>query len=235
MNRELIENGYVIVENVLDSNTLAKLCEAFAAPVADGAGGIRNVLRDVAIASVVAKSTSVRSLVTEFLGDDCFAVRGILFDKTADGANWKVPYHQDLSIAVSERPTNSLPGWGPWTEKAGVAHMQPPIDVLKRMCTVRLHLDTCDKENGPLRVLPGSQSEGRLSAERIVALRETLLETVCTVPAGGAVVMSPLILHASSPVTIQQPGSRRRVLHIEYVSAEIVLPEGLEWYERVAP
>jgi hypothetical protein len=50
------------------------------------------------------------------LGPKCFAVRGIFFDKTRS-SNWKVVWHQDLTIAVRER--RDLDGFTAWTMKAG--------------------------------------------------------------------------------------------------------------------
>jgi hypothetical protein len=47
-----------------------------------------------------ANSPPLRALVEPVLGEGCFPVRGILFDKVP-GANWKVPWHQDLSIACA--------------------------------------------------------------------------------------------------------------------------------------
>ncbi len=55
-------------------------------------------------------------------------------------------------------------------------------------------------------------------------LRDRIPEHVCVLPRGGALLMRPLLLHASSPAT--GPG-HRRVLHIEYASGP--LPGGLKW------
>ena len=49
-------------------------------------------------------------------------------------------------------------------------------------------------------------------------------EVVCEVLAGDAVIMCPLLLHASSPMT---SGERRRVIHLEF--ADFALPAPLEW------
>ena len=46
-------------------------------------------------------------------------------------------------------------GYGPWTVKAGVPHVQPPVAVLEQMLTVRVQLDDSDESNGPLRVAAG--------------------------------------------------------------------------------
>jgi len=46
---------------------------------------------------------------------------------------------------------------------------------------------------------------------------------------GTALVMRPLLLHASSSCAIPKS---RRVIHLEFASAE--LPHGLDWHDRVA-
>lgn len=151
------------------------------------------------------------------------AVRAIYFDKTPD-ANWLVPWHQDLTICVEEK--REVSGFGPWTEKAGLHHVQPPAEVLGQMITLRIHLDDTGPENGALRVLPGSHRHGKLSAAEITRLRAEIAEEVCAASAGDALLMRPLLLHASSRSVI--PG-HRRILHIEFAGCE--LPDGLRWNE----
>ena len=94
------------------------------------------------------------------------------------------------------------------------------------MLTVRLHLDDADGTNGALRVLPGSHRLGRLSSEQIQELRARQRDVLCTAAAGDALLMRPLLLHASGRSTSQR---HRRVLHIEY--AAFALPEELHWHE----
>ncbi len=172
--------------------------------------------------SAVAASAAVRALLEPVLGPAARPVRGILFDKTA-AANWKVPWHQNLSVAVRARVETS--GYVPWSVKAGVPHVQPPAAVLAGMLTVRLHLDDCFADNGPLRVLPGSHAAGVLDAADIVRWRAATAEVSAEVGRGGAVVMRPLLLHASSPAAV--PG-RRRVVHLEFAAGP--LPGGVEWF-----
>ena len=142
-------------------------------------------------------------------------------DKTSE-ANWNVAWHQDLSIAVRERM--DVRGFGPWSIKAGVVHVQPPREVLERMVTLRLHLDDCMAENGPLRVIPCSHSQGVLTPAKVSQMTSESKAVTCTVGTGGAIVMRPLILHASSKAL--RP-SHRRVVHLEFSSAE--LPAPLQW------
>ena len=94
----------------------------------------------------------VMDIVSTVLGPHAFVVRGLFFDKTPT-ANWNLPWHQDVTIAVKER--REVAGFGPWTKKAGIHHAHAPADLLARMITVRIHLDPCGRENGPMRVLPG--------------------------------------------------------------------------------
>ncbi len=74
-------------------------------------------------------------------------------------------WHQDVTNAVQERIETE--GYGPWSIKADVLHVQPPAEVLEHMISVRLHLDPCGEENGALRVLSGSHTSGRISDEDI--------------------------------------------------------------------
>ena len=148
-------------------------------------------------------------------------VRSILFDKSPR-ANWSAPWHQDLTICVRER--RDAPGFGPWSIKDGFHHVHAPAEILDHILAIRLHLDDCGPENGALRVLPGSHKNGRMPDEAIEAFRLTHHEVICSLPKGGALLMKPLLLHASSRAT--RP-SHRRVLHFEVTQAK--LPNGLEW------
>jgi ectoine hydroxylase-related dioxygenase (phytanoyl-CoA dioxygenase family) len=94
------------------------------------------------------------------------------------------------------------------------------------MVTLRLHLDNCGPENGPLQLLPGSHRQGVLSPAQVQAWRERTTPVSCCVPAGGALLVRPLLLHASSAATA--PG-HRRVIHLEWSADE--LPGGLAWHE----
>jgi ectoine hydroxylase-related dioxygenase (phytanoyl-CoA dioxygenase family) len=135
-----------------------------------------------------------------------------------------VPWHQDLTVAVQARV--AAPGFGPWTVKAGVPHVQPPVGVLERMVTVRVHLDDCDERSGALRVVPGSHRGGRLGAVATRGWLDRVAPVPCPVPAGGALVIRPLLLHASS--ASDAPG-HRRVIHLEYAADP--LPGGVAWFE----
>ena len=224
--------GFAIVSEVLDKSTIAELLHELQQEEHQGASftndrmyALRNLFQMMPSIAELAASRPVRSLVEPYLGSDCFAVRALFFDKLP-GSNWKVPWHQDLSVALATR--RHVEGYGPWSHKAGVLHAQAPVSLLEGMLTVRLHLDACPLTNGPLRVLPGSHRYGKLEHSQIETLRSQINEVVCEVECGGALLMRPLLLHASS--SAQSPG-HRRVLHLEF--ANMTLPDGLEWHEKV--
>jgi ectoine hydroxylase-related dioxygenase (phytanoyl-CoA dioxygenase family) len=219
--RELIENdGFAVVSACLDEATIQLLSEQFD----DSRPPERNLLSVPSI-QALAISKPVREIMETVLGPECFAVRGIFFNKTRS-SNWKVVWHQDLTIAVRERA--DVCGFGPWTMKAGILHVQPPPEVMNGLLAIRLHVDESGIDNGPLRVIAGSHREGRISAERIGSWEKENSIT-CTVPKGGALIMRPLLLHASSACAVPKS---RRVIHLEFAAAE--LPQGLDWHHRVS-
>lgn len=221
----LARDGFAVVPDVLGAaqiEHLRRVC-AGAAGLTRGGNtfGGRNLLALPDVRNL-AGLRAVRELVEPVLGTGALPVRALFFDKTPE-ANWPVLWHQDLTIAVAER--HDLAGWGPWSVKAGVVHVEPPADLLACLLTVRLHLDDCHADNGPLRVIAGSHAMGRLSRDRIRTVTIEREAVVCTAPAGAALLMRPLLLHASSPA---RTPAHRRVLHIEF-APENLLPPPLRW------
>ncbi|MBQ3301600.1 MAG: phytanoyl-CoA dioxygenase family protein, partial [Eggerthellaceae bacterium] len=149
------------------------------------------------------------------------AVQCTFFDKS-DRQNWLVAFHQDLLIPVEQRIDS--PDCAAWSEKEGAVFVQPPTEVLRQLVAVRVHLDNSATENGLLRVLPRSHQDGRLRAEQIQQWRRTTREVSCLAPKGSVLLMSPLLLHASSKAKSSEP---RRVLHFLFGPPN--LPSGLKW------
>ena len=231
--QQINRDGFAIRSGVIDVSTTDALIQSMNAlgereevRHRRGAYGIRNLLRLEPMVSELAKSPSLRSFVEPILGPKCFAVRGIFFDKIVD-ANWKVAWHQDRFIAVAERL--EIEGYGPWSEKPGGWQVKPPVEVLEDMLTLRIHLDDCNRENGPLRVLSGSHCQGWLDSNP-EQWKARFDEVCCDVPSGGVLAMRPLLMHASSEASTP---SHRRVIHIEYAVAE--LKGDLEWCDQVMP
>jgi hypothetical protein len=220
MNPTLVTDGFTIIHGILTAAEQKLLVEQLG-PV-PGAGR-RGMLADPQV-SRLARSEALLRLVRPHLPAEPRPVRAIYFDKSPE-ANWLVPWHQDLTLAVHGKIEH--PGFGPWSVKDGVSHVQPPAALLEQMLTVRLHLDDAGETNGALRVLPGSHTRGRHSAEEIQEFRSVTDEHLCSASAGDALLMRPLLLHASSRSTAG--AQNRRVLHIEY--AGFALPAGLTWNE----
>ena len=162
------------------------------------------------------------ALVTAgLIASDFVCVQCTYFEKSV-AQNWLVALHQDLGIPVKQRVDNAtLSGW---SEKDGALFVQPPPEVLAQLVALRFHVDECGAEDGALKLIPGSHRLGRVRESDKARLREQLGEVIAAVEQGGAMAMSPLILHASSKAT---GGSRRRVLH--FVFGPPALPYGLEW------
>ena len=228
---ELNENGFGILESILDGETVSHLAaELFKLKPVNAVNkrknaiyGVRNLLNlSPAIRKFSQESEAVKTITKKFLGANAKVVRAIYFDKTPQ-ANWKVPWHQDLTIAVAEQIETH--GFSVWTRKGEIHHVQPPIEILEKMLTLRFHLDDADEKNGALKVIPKSHENGRLSADEIKLTREANAAYVCSVKKGDCLIMRPLILHSSSAGSNPK---NRRVIHLEYAAQD--LPNGLKWY-----
>jgi hypothetical protein len=210
-----------MIRRAVSEHVLAGLrdeAERLALDHPDQAHGIRQLLERSPLIAAWSRSLEIRSCLPPHVQP----VRAILFDKTPE-TNWNVAWHQDLTISV--RRQADAPGYGPWSVKEGIIHVQPPPPVLETLVTLRLHLDPTPGENGALRVIPGSHRQGRLDARTISELRRATPEHVCEAEAGDVLLMKPLLLHASSASA--RPG-HRRVLHIEYADPETLHPS-LQW------
>ena len=117
-----------------------------------------------------------------------------------------------------------MPGFGPWTLKHGMIHVEPPFELLAAMVTLRVHLDPVPASNAPLRIAPGSHRLGRIPAGEIDEAVRRCGEAQCLADAGDVWLYATPILHASEVAS--QP-LRRRVLQIDYAADE--LPGGLRW------
>ena len=214
-------DGFSTVSRVLGTAEQQALRDVLGA--VSGAGR-RGALAVPAVAAL-ARSPRLLDLVRPHVAREPSPARAIFFDKSP-GANWLVPWHQDLTLALRSRV--EVPGFGPWSVKDGVPHVQPPVELLEQMLTVRLHLDDADETNGALRVLPDSHRLGRLSPGQIQELRARQPDALCAASAGDALLMRPLLLHASGRSTSRR---HRRVLHIEY--AGFALPAELDYHEGI--
>jgi ectoine hydroxylase-related dioxygenase (phytanoyl-CoA dioxygenase family) len=182
--------------------------------------GIRHALRGSAVKEL-ANSPKLLKIAQCVLGQTALPFRATLFDKSPQ-SNWLVVWHQDTALPLQER--RALPGWGPWSMKEGVIYAHAPASALRKVLALRVHLDDSTTQNGPLRVLPGSHTQGVLTDSAIHQLLRRLSGMECIVPKGGVLAMRPLLVHSSSKSLGKAP---RRVLHIEY-SASLNVDDGFK-------
>ncbi|MEM7383867.1 MAG: phytanoyl-CoA dioxygenase family protein [Verrucomicrobiota bacterium] len=215
----LRNEGFSIRRNVVDPGLLEELRKE-ADRVATEAESV--CVRHLRSRSPVFRRFATHGAMLSLLPSGLLPVRSILFDKCAE-ANWPVAWHRDLTIALQEEL--SVAGYGPWSVKEAVPHVQPPRDLLAGMWTLRLHLDDTPSTNGALKVLPGSHQWPIDEVASASDLKEKAVTCCCR--AGDVLIMSPLLLHASGR---SEKPARRRVLHFEYADPGVLDPP-LRWYE----
>lgn len=211
-------DGYLLLAGLLSPDE-TRACTRAAAPSATLSGGTRTMLQSAWCAALVQRLRRHATLAP-LLPPGAVAVQCTYFEKSV-GRNWLVPWHQDLSVPVAERVEH--PALRGWSRKEGVLQVQPPAAVLEQLVAVRLHLDDCGPQDGPLRVLPGSHTAG--ARPEGAAPAADAAAVTCTAPRGSALLLRPLLLHASSKAS---GDGLRRVLHLLF--APPALPLGLRWH-----
>jgi len=216
----LHENGYDFHRAELDRSLLDNLrTSVFSSTEV----GVRCLL-DVPIVQEAATVLKWSLVSSEILPDRAVAIQAIAFDKT-ESKNWKVTWHQDVMFPFA-RPVRSC-GFDLPSRKDGVDYARPPRSTLEQLLAVRLHLDDCDASNGPLRVSPRSHRLGILRSAEVHDVVAKQGEVECHAESGVALLMKPLLLHASSPAAVPK---HRRVLHFVYHSGD---PIDEEWHRAV--
>ncbi len=227
--QEIAANGFTIVEGLFSEAELDAIIAAIdrsdtLSPnfrKSAGLFAIRQFFMEVPEVVPLVFTQRLNSLIDDLLGTGYFVVKSIYFDKP-EASNWFVAYHQDLTISVDRK--EEVAGFAPWTVKQDQYAVKPPLEILECIFTIRIHLDDTDEHNGALKVIPGSHLKGIYRAETIDWTTEK--ETICHVKKGGAMIMKPLLLHASGR-TIN--AKKRRVIHVEFCSQQ--LPRNLKWAE----
>ena len=228
---DFLANGFAIVDGVYSTEEVDKLLQQITQANSNKATfrksadlfAIRQFLKEVPVAVDTIFNDNLKTVLTPLLGDKYFVVKSIYFDKP-QASNWYVSYHQDLTISVDQKL--SLNGFDLWTVKQNQFAVQPPIEILQNVVTVRIHLDDTDENNGALKVIPKSHLKGIYRPETIDWATEH--EVSCNVSKGGIMLTKPLLLHSSGRTTNNR---QRRVIHIEFSNQE--LPTELSWAERM--
>ncbi|PIY10840.1 MAG: phytanoyl-CoA dioxygenase [Flexibacter sp. CG_4_10_14_3_um_filter_32_15] len=229
--KELLENGFTILPNIYSSDEIEKI-SACIDEIDTSKSTVRKSVDLFAIRQFLKENPEInnliftkklKSILQKFAGNNFFVVKSIYFDKPQN-SNWYVPYHQDLTISVDKK--TELEGFNYWTVKQNQFAVQPPLQILENIITVRIHLDKTDENNGALRVIPKSHLKKTYKPQNIDWKTES--ETICDVEKGGIMLMKPLLLHSSKRTTNDK---QRRVIHIEFSNQE--LPKELNWAEKL--
>lgn len=208
---DMKREGFLIRQKVISrsecdllANELSKL------HIGKKRAGIRNLM-SVPLIRELASDPRLTDILKECKGKRLVPFKATLFEKTGK-SNWLVAFHQDTALPVEELIDGN--GWGPMSIKKGVIFGHAPTRALAKVVALRIHLDASNETNGPLRIIPGSHLKRLRDGEFESWLMKE--PVTCKVEKGGVIAMSPLILHASSKCTDDQP---RRVLHIEYAES----------------
>ncbi len=227
---ELEKNGYSILTNLYSDNEINQILNCI-----DNAEqnknsflktkdlfAIRQLIKNIPELTDLLFNKKLAKLISELSDFEYFLTKGIYFDKPST-SNWFVAYHQDLSISVNKKA--NVENYINWTSKKDQYGVQPPIKILQDTITIRVHLDDTNKDNGALKVIPKSHLQGIIRIESKDWDIKT--EHICEVKKGGAMLMKPLILHASNRTTNNK---RRRVIHLEFNKHKLDTP--LDWLEH---
>jgi ectoine hydroxylase-related dioxygenase (phytanoyl-CoA dioxygenase family) len=187
--RQFADSGVAIIEYALTAEDLVQMDAHFPRSGARTAGVRADGFTDEARSWLQAHE-GLHEVARRLAGAPCGLTRLQAFDKSP-GANWFVPWHQDRGEDGRER---------------AVAFLQSSL-------ALRIHLDPCSEDNGPLEVIGGSHAHGRLAAKAIADVIEEFTPSLCLAERGDIVAMRPLLLHRSQRA--KKPAARR-VIHIEF-------------------
>lgn len=149
------------------------------------------------------------------------SVRLVSFNKTSK-TNWALPWHQDRVIAVENK--TKVIGFGNWSQKAGIWHCEPPIEILDKMVFARIHIDDSDEMNGCLEVVLGSHKYGKILSEDMQQVVAKLNSEACIAKRGDILFVKALTVHRSHP---SRSISSRQAMRVDYSNQ--ILPSPLSW------
>lgn len=181
--------GIAVIEHALSEADLTTMDAAFPVLPPKSAGARAAAFSPDAL-HWLRHHEGLSELASQFGGACTGLARVLAFDKSA-ATNWFVPWHQDRAEDGIERPAA----------------------LLARMVALRIHLDDCGEDDGPLDVIARSHTLGRLDSAALAAVVAKVPPLTCLAARGDIVAMRPLIVHRSQRA--RRP-SARRVLHLEY-------------------
>ena len=218
---EFEEEGFQVINNIFSTEEIQQILDLLAAKEIEKAFGIRGFLKTHPELNALIFSKNLISIINS-ISKNSRVIKSIYFDKPPS-ANWIVNWHQDLTINVEGKTEDdNFKNWRFLKERTIV---QPPLDVLENIFTIRIHLDKCTQKNGALQVVSQSHKNGVVNLANEVSNLNSI-KKVCEVEKGGVLIMKPLLFHSSKRTENQK---NRRVIHIEFSNK--ILPEGMKWLE----
>lgn len=188
-------SGVAIIEYALSEGDLSTMDELF--PVMPPrAAGARAAQFPPRARDWLAAHPGLLEIAARLAGGRVQMTRLQAFDKSAQ-ANWFVPWHQDRAEDGSERA----------------------IGYLENTVALRIHLDACGDDNGPLEVIAGTHDKGRLDGGAIATTVACASPALCLTERGDVLAMRPLLLHRSQRA--RKP-TARRIIHIEYTRRDTI-------------
>ncbi len=216
LKRKLENESHIWFRGVLSNSDLDKF--DYACNLGAKAGARFSIPRD--LESVFHKNGSIFSCLNQLI-PNVRPVRCVYFNKTND-ANWAVPWHQDRVIAVKEK--HEIDGYKNWSNKHGLWHCEPPLNILKQMLFVRIHLDDNSEENGAMEIAKGSHLEGFVASEEAQRIAEKYQTHLCEAKRGDVLVLNMMMLHRS---LASRSLLSRRTLRVDF--AGDILPKPLDF------
>lgn len=195
-------HGVAIIEYALSDDDLSRMDEHFPVLAPHAAGAREGQFSQRARAWFAAHRV-LGEIARRLTGGPVSVTRLEALDK-APQANWFARWHQDRAEDRGEHAAGYL----------------------QNTVVLRVHLDACGEDDGPLEVIAGTHCNGRLEAGAIAAIAASKTPALCLTERGDVLAMRPLLLHrlqrAKAP-------DRRRIIHIEYTRSNY-----LEAVQRLA-
>lgn len=215
------ENGFQVINDIFSKKEIQQILDFLEAEKVEKAFGIRCFLKIHPELNALIFNEKLISIIRS-ISRDAQIIKSIYFDKPPN-ANWIVNWHQDLTINVEGKTEKEH--FKNWRFLKNRTVVQPPLEILKNIFTIRIHLDKCTQKNGALQVVSDSHKNGVVNlTDKISDLNS--IKKVCEVDNGGILIMKPLLFHSSRRTENQK---NRRVIHIEF--SDTILPKGMKWLE----
>lgn len=128
--------------------------------------------------------------------------------------HWFATWHQDFWYPEPGYPERGYQEIGDQARAAETAQRDPHI--LAAMVVLRVYLDDCEEDAGPLEVLPGTHRDGRLDRAAMAERVGSIAPLLCLAVRGDIVAMRPLLVHRTQRALKPAP---RRIIHLEYEPA----------------